>query len=80
MAHEKTMLRDIDFAAVAVRKAIAAKFERQQDLATLDVSAGERTLAVRDGDRLAEGTRDALLAGIRDAGSYDELWQRWATL
>jgi hypothetical protein len=79
MVHEKIMLRDIDFAAVAVRKAIAAKFERQQDLKTLDVSAGERTIIVRDGDRLAEGTRDDLLAGIREAGSYDELWQRWAT-
>ncbi len=76
------MLRDIDFAAVAVRKAIRGKgFERQTRPSRRWMSSRESEPSpCGDGDRLAEGTRDALLAGIRDAGSYDELWQRWATL
>jgi len=71
------MARDIDYAAVAVKTAIMEKFGRKNDLGGLDVAAGERTISVRDGEHAAEGTRDALLAGIRDADSYADLWQRW---
>ena len=71
------MARDIDYAATAVKKAIVEKFGRDNDLDGLYLVAGERTIAVRDGQYAAEGTRDALLAGIREAESYDDLWKRW---
>ena len=44
-----TMQRDIDYAATAVRTAIVEKFGRKNELAALDVNAGERTITVRDG-------------------------------
>jgi len=71
------MLRDIDYAATAVKTAIVEKFGRQSDLSGLGVTAGERTITVHDGDQRAEGTRDMLLAGIRDANSYEGLWGTW---
>jgi hypothetical protein len=71
------MARDIDYAATAVKKAIVEKFGRNEDLEALYVLAGEKTIAVRDNQHSAEGTRDSLLAGIRDASSYAELWDRW---
>ncbi|HEV2969924.1 MAG TPA: hypothetical protein VGY55_08035 [Pirellulales bacterium] len=71
------MARDIDYAATAVKKAIVEKFGRNENLEALYVLAGEKTIAVRDDQHAAEGTRDALLAGIRDANSYAELWERW---
>lgn len=70
------MARDIDYAASAVKTAIVEKFGRKADLANLAVTANEKTISVRDGDRAAEGTRDRLLAGVRQAGSYEELWQQ----
>ncbi len=74
------MSRDIDFAAVAVKKAIVEKFERKHELGGLIVTAGDRTIVVRDGEHVAEGSRDALLAGLRKAQSYDEVWVRWSGL
>lgn len=71
------MARDIDYAATAVKKALVEKFGGKNDLWALDVQAGERTIIVRDSHGSAEGTRDALLAAIRGADSYDDLWQRW---
>jgi hypothetical protein len=71
------MARDIDYAAKAVKTAIMDKFGSKNDLSGLYVLAGERTISVRDGEAAAEGTRDALLAGIRDASSYADLWERW---
>jgi hypothetical protein len=67
--------RDIDYAAVAVNTAITEKFARYADLAALEVTANERTITVRDGERVAEGSRDDLMAAIRKAGDYDELWK-----
>ena len=32
-------------------------------------------MSVMHGDRLAEGTRDNLLAAIRKADTYENLWQ-----
>jgi hypothetical protein len=69
------MDRDIDYAAVAVEKALTEKFGRQHDLTDLTVTAKERTIVVCHGDRLGEGSRDDLQALIRQAQSYDDLWQ-----
>ncbi|MFO0900690.1 MAG: hypothetical protein U0836_24945 [Pirellulales bacterium] len=68
------MDRDIDYAAVAVRNAIVEKFGRQVDLDDLQVIAGERTIELRHGDLTAAGTRDALLAILRKASEYQNLW------
>ncbi|HEX4147784.1 MAG TPA: hypothetical protein VHY20_02305, partial [Pirellulales bacterium] len=64
----------IDYAALAVRKAIVEKFPRD-DLADLQVIAGEKTLSIEHGDRVSRGTRDSILAVVRQAASYDNLWQ-----
>jgi hypothetical protein len=69
-----TVSRDIDYAAVAVRTSITEKFGRKVDLASLEITANERTITVRDGDRVAEGSRDDLMAAIRKATDYDDLW------
>jgi hypothetical protein len=69
------MDRDIDYAAVAIEKAIVEKFGRQNDLQGLSVIANERTISIRHGNRSGEGTRDDLQALIRRADSYDILWQ-----
>jgi hypothetical protein len=69
------MLRDIDYAATAVKTAIMEKFGRQNDLADLLVTANEKTISVQHEGNSAEGTRDALLAGVRKAQDYAQLWQ-----
>jgi hypothetical protein len=74
-AKQTTMLRDIDYAAAAVQRAIVEKFGGQHDVEGLRVIAKENTIFVDDGDRSGEGTRDALLAAVRKATSYDQLWQ-----
>ncbi len=73
------MSRDIDYAATAVKTAIVEKFGRKIELQNLDVTANEKTISIRDGRRVAEGTRDDLLAAIRAADSYARLWERLAT-
>jgi hypothetical protein len=70
------MLRDIDYAATAVQRAIVEKFGRKNELQELQVTAGDRAISIRDGDRLAEGSRDRLLAAVRKADSYDDLWHQ----
>ena len=70
------MARDIDYAAIAVKKAIVEKFGRKAALDDLAVTAKEKTILVRDGDRAGEGSRDRLLAGVREADTYLELWER----
>lgn len=72
------MLRDIDYAAKAVKLAIVEKFGGKSDLQQLAVSAHDRTISVRDGRRELEGTRDELLAAVRAAGSYESLWDEAA--
>lgn len=69
------MLLDIDYAAMAVKAAIVEKFGRAVRLENLEVIANQRTVSILDGDRLAEGTRDNLLAAVRKSESYDNLWQ-----
>ena len=66
--------RDIDYAAVAVKKAIVEKFSRVE-LQELRVIAGERTISVEHEGRIAEGTRDDLLTAVRKATSYANLWE-----
>jgi hypothetical protein len=69
------MLRDIDYAATAVKTAITEKFGRQCELQDLRVTANEKTISVDHEGRTAEGTRDALLAAVRKAQDYTQLWQ-----
>jgi hypothetical protein len=70
---EGLMARDIDYAATAVNCAIVETF-RTEDLGGLQVSAGDRTIALCHTGRRAEGTRDDLLAAIRKATSFANLW------
>ncbi len=67
--------RDIDYAAVAVKAAIVEKFGRQNDLNDLEVTAGDKAISVIHADRRAAGTRDALLAAVRKASDYQQLWE-----
>jgi len=71
---EMSMARDIDYAAVAVKKAIVEKFWKT-DLQDLEAVAGDKTIALRHQGRVAEGTRDDLLAAVRKATSFDNLWE-----
>ena len=69
------MARDIDYAAIAVKNAISEKFGRSNELQDLDVTAGERTILIRHAGQAAEGSRDDLLAVVRGAETYDQLWE-----
>jgi hypothetical protein len=69
------VLRDIDYAATAVKTAIVEKYGRAESLEDLQVVANENTLTVRDGQHVAEGTRDSLLGLLRKSGSYENFWQ-----
>jgi hypothetical protein len=69
------MLRDIDYAAVAVKTAIVEKFGREAALEDLQVTAHERTISVCQGPHTAEGTRDRLLTALHKARSYGQFWQ-----
>jgi hypothetical protein len=69
-----TLMRDIDYAAQAVRSALQQKFGRQHDLNELKVDALDKTIRVTLSDQDAEGTRDELLAAIRKAGVLEEFW------
>ena len=69
------MLRDIDYAAAAVRRSIVEKFGRKTELGDLQVTAGDTAISIQHGRRSADGSRDWLLSVIRKADSYDELWQ-----
>lgn len=68
------MLRDIDYAAAAVEKAIVEKFGRREDVQELRVTANEKTISLEHAGRTGEGTRDAILAAVRKADSYEQLW------
>ena len=70
------MRRDIDYAAVAVKTAIVEKFGRREELDALEVTAGERTIVVQHNEDTIEGTRDDLLARVRKAEEYAQLWDR----
>jgi hypothetical protein len=67
------MARDIDYAATAVKKAIVEKFYRDE-LQDMEAIAGDKTIAIHHKGRVARGTRDDLLAAVRKATSYDNLW------
>jgi hypothetical protein len=67
--------RDIDYAAIAVKNAIVEKFGRQNDLTGLVVTAGQRTIELRQGELLVANTRDELLALVRKAATYAQVWQ-----
>lgn len=65
--------RDIDYAVVAVRKAIVEKF-RDTALEDLQVVAGDRTITIEHAGRKAEGVRGDLLTALRKAKSYANFW------
>jgi hypothetical protein len=69
------MLRDIDYAATAVKNSITEKFGRHCQLQDLRVIANEKTISIEHQGRVAEGTRDALLAATRKAQDYSQLWE-----
>lgn len=69
------MARDIDYAAIAVQKAIVERFGHRDNLQGLRVTANGATLSLSDDDQTAEGSRDDLLAVIRAADSYAKLWE-----
>ncbi|HEY2826697.1 MAG TPA: hypothetical protein VGJ04_03780 [Pirellulales bacterium] len=73
------MLRDIDYAATAVKTAIVEKFERDEAMEGLVVIANERTISVQHGPRTAVGTRDHLITALRKVGSYDQFWKEVST-
>ena len=66
--------RDIDYAAVAVKKAIVEKF-KDVPLEDLQLVAGERFLLLHHNGRQAEGSRDNFLAAVRKATSYSNFWE-----
>jgi hypothetical protein len=66
------MMRDIEYAALAVRRQIVEKFAAQEDLSTLTVQARENTIVVEHGTHRIEGTRDNLLALVRQATAYSD--------
>jgi hypothetical protein len=70
-------LRDIDYAATAVKTAIVEKFGRKASLENLQLVANERTILMQDGPRRTENTRDNLLAAVRKAETYEELWRQF---
>jgi hypothetical protein len=77
--HERTMsgnpvLRDIDYAAIAVKTAVVEKYGRTDSLENLHVVAKEATIALTDGEHAAGGTRDNLLIALRKSGSYRNFW------
>jgi hypothetical protein len=72
------MLRDIDYAAVAVKTSLVEKFGRQNPTENLQVTANEKTITLQDREQIAEGTRDNLLAAVRKASTYDEFWKFFA--
>ncbi|HEV3138496.1 MAG TPA: hypothetical protein VGZ26_11345, partial [Pirellulales bacterium] len=48
---------------------------RTSELQSLDVTANDRTIIVRDVEHMSNGTRDDLLAAVRAADSYARLWE-----
>lgn len=68
------MSRDIDHAAIAVKKAVGDKFARQVNLEGLEVQVQDRTIRLSCGGRAVEGTRDELMTAIRMAENFDQLW------
>jgi hypothetical protein len=71
--------RDIDYAAQAVRSAMMEKFGRQNELDDLQVVAGEQSIRVEHQGQAAAGTRDDLLAAIRNSADYASLWKELQT-
>ncbi len=68
------MASDLEYAATAVRRAIVEKFWKTP-LEELLVVAADRTLEIQHEGRLAEGTRDDLLAALRKAATYPDFWE-----
>lgn len=68
-----TQLRDIDYAAAAVQRAVFEKFS-SVDLKNFQVMAGDRTIYIEHDGRNAESIRGVLLDDVRKATSYDDFW------
>jgi len=72
------MARDIDYAATAVQTALVEKYGRKNEMEDLQVIAQERTIAIQHAGRVAEGTRDDLLAAVRKSETYDDFWKSFS--
>jgi hypothetical protein len=70
-----SMLRDIDYAATAVKTAIVEKFGRAEGMDDLQVVAHDKTISIQHGERSAEGTRDSFMSALHKVGSYDQFWK-----
>jgi hypothetical protein len=73
------MARDIDYAATAVKNAVLEKYGSANSLDDLRVVANDRTISIFHAGQMAEGTRDRLLATVRAASSYEDLWTALTT-
>jgi hypothetical protein len=71
-------LRDIDYAADAVRTSMLDKFGRSQSLGDLRVEALDRTIRVSLNGHSSEGTRDELMSRIRRTADLSGFWSRMA--
>lgn len=69
------MANDIDYPAVAVKNAIVAKFGAQIEPPELEAQTTGKVIAIRHAENAAEGTRDDLLAAVREASSFSNLWE-----
>jgi len=66
----------IDYQANAVKKAIVDKFfPGQGDSAELEAVSSGRIISLKDDKHSAQGTRDDILAAVRAATSYSNLWE-----
>lgn len=66
----------IDYAANAVKKAIVAKFfPGQDDVPELEAVSSGKIISLKHEKRTAQGTRDDILAAVRAATGYANLWE-----
>jgi hypothetical protein len=67
---------EIDYAANAVKKAIVDKFfPRQTEPVDLEAISTGKIIALKHDGKSAQGTRDDILAAVRAATSYSNLWE-----
>jgi hypothetical protein len=70
------MVPPIDYPANAVKKAILDKFfPGQADSVTLEAISEGKIIHLKHENRTADGTRDDILAAVRAATSYTNLWE-----
>ena len=68
------MARDIDYAAIAVKRAVLEKYAAGDNLDDLAVDANDRFITVSCGQHRVVGTRDDLMMAVRKATTLEEFW------